>query len=324
MYHVHSTDGRRTPKLDDLQTKESEVVTEEGGTISCNATTVSFPQNALREETRVTLSMPDLKQLDAVLCTTGWDKTVRIVTAMHISCNPTTENFNHPITLSAVLSKDVQPNPHCIRLVQSNYLRHWQDVTDDAFSSVKIEGDNVLITTDRSGWLAVTTVQFDPSAIILKAMRSLSVEPIMLRFSVYGLNVPDTRILQIAVFVSPIISQDEKPQHHVSIAFPHTVEAYPGEKLRLSFQGQIEPETSMNEKNLFHEFDVQQNHTSICEKWLRMTTSLDRPLSGKVVVSSRRNSLGGWESIAEILLLSKTGFSSATDTSQSASSGSER
>ena len=303
--------------------KESENITQEGGTVSCNATTVSIPQNALRENTRITLSMPDLNQLDAMLCTTGWDKTVKIITAVHISCNPITENFTHPITLRTVLPKDAQPNPHCIRLVQSNYLRHWQDITDDAFSSVKIEGDNVLITTDRSGWLAVTTVQFDPSAIILKAMRSLSVEPVMLRFSVYGLNVPDTRILQIAVFVSPKSSQDEKPQHHVPIAFPHTVEAYPGERLHLSFQGQIEPETSMNEKDLFHDFDVQQNHTSICEKWLRMTTPPDRPLSGKVVVSSRRNSLGGWESIAEILLLANTGFASATNTSQSASSGSE-
>lgn len=299
-------------KLDDSHQKESKHITKEGGTLSVDGTAVHFPANAVNENTVITLNTQDVNQLDAMLSATGWGKTVRIISAVHINCDPITETFKQPISLDVTLSTGVQLDTRCLRIVQSNYLRHWRDITNDTYSSIKIDGDKALITTDHSGWLAVTTIDFDPSAFILKAMRSLSVEPVTLFFNIYGLLFPDSKILQIAVFVSPKGSNQEKPPQHIPIAFPHSVEAYPGERLCLTFQGQIEPETSMNEKNLSYVFDVHQNQTSICEKWLRMTNPPSKPLSGKLVITSHRNTSNGWESIAEILLLTSSDSPSPT------------
>ena len=318
MLFVSLTDGKKLPRVDDVKWKESESISLEGGTLSCNSTTVRIPQNAVVTPTQITLSTPDISQLASMLRNTGWDNTVKIVTAVHIDCSPITGHFAVPLEITAALQQKLSSKPQCLRLVHSNYLRHWQDVTDDQNSSVEIKDERVMIKTDRSGWLAVTSIQFDPSLIILKAMRSLSVEPTMLHYAVYGLSVPDTRLMQVAVFISPGSPTDEKPQHHFPIAFPHTVQAYPGERLQLTFHGQLEPETSMNEQSLSYEFNVPHSHVVICEKWLRLTSPPDTPMSGRLVVNSCRTMTGDWESIAEIRLSSKTGF--AKDSKKSSSS----
>jgi len=143
----------------------------------------------------------------------------------------------------------------------------------------------------------------DASKIAQMAMRSLSVEPIMLNFSVYCQSFPDD-INQIAVFVVPCKANGEpihhdnlKPQHHVTIAFPHTVQAWQGEKLRLDLRGRFEPDTSSGERNLSYEFEVQQTHNRIFEKWVELTSKADQSLSGKLIVSACRHADNEWESI---------------------------
>ena len=248
-----------------------------------------------------------------------------IVTALNVHSDPTTEHFEKPVDIAVTLAEDVNlPALPLVRLLQSNYLRHWQDITDDTNSKILLHENKIQITTDCTGWLAVTAVQLDISAIARLALRSLSIEPIILRFSVYGLMVPETRSVQIAVFVvpcktneDPIQVQASKPQHHLPIAFPHTVQAYPNERLRLEIQGCFEPDTSMGETDLIHELDVPRNFNQICEKWLKLTSHVETPLSGKLIISSCRNSESKWERLTEINISAKTGYVSSNSSSGS-------
>lgn len=247
----------------------------------------------------------------------GWDSTVYIVTAVQVDCNPVLGHFRNPLEVTVALPDKSRPSNDCLRLIQSNYLRHWRDITDDPSCSVAIHGNQVSIRADRPGWLAVTSIHFDPSLIVVKAMQSLSVEPITLHLGVFGLSIPDTRIYQIATFVSPNEPSKESPKHHTAIAFKQTIQAYPGERLQLTFHGQLEPETTMNEQDLCFEFTVNRVDTSVCEKWLRLTSALEAPLNGKIVVSCCRKTIGQWDKIAEIRLSTKTGFSCSPPNSPS-------
>ncbi len=297
--------------MDDVKFRESERITETGGTLSCGSTTLTIQPDSIRAMTQVTLSVPDLEQLNTMLQYAGWDSTVHIVTAVQVDCNPVLGHFQNPLEITIALPDKPCPPNECLRLIQSNYLRHWRDITDDPSCSVEIQGNQVRLRADRPGWLAVTSIHFDPSLIVVKAMQSLSVEPITLNFSVFGLSIPDTRIYQIATFISPGEPSNETPKHHTPIAFKHSLQAYPGERLQLTFQGQLEPETTMNEQDLSFEFSVNRVDTSVCEKWLRLTSPIQAPLNGKIIVSCTRQTIGQWDKISEIRLSTKTGFSSS-------------
>ena len=213
-------------------------------------------------------------------------------------------------------------SPSLVRLLKSNYLRQWKDITDDARSRVSIIGKEISITTDHTGWLAVAAVQLDPSKIVQLAMRTLSNEPIILKLSVYGQMYPDN-VMQIAVFVDPCRPNEEplhpnshKPENHSPIAFPHTIQAWPGERLRLQLKGKFSPDTSSAERDLCYEFEVQGTHNRICEKWVKLTSKVGEPLCGKLLVSSCQNPAGTWESVTEILLSSRTGSLSSVPDKQ--------
>ena len=294
-----------------------------------NSTIITVPPDALKTATKITVSKPDKKQLDSMLQSTGWDNTVQIVTAMHLQCNMAADHFEKPITVQSSLPEPLLiGSKSVIRLLQSNYLRHWQDITDDLHSQVSVSGNQVHISTDRMGWLAVTLVQLDVSKIAQMAMKSLSIDPVVLRFSVYSQTYPDD-VIQIAVFVvpckangEPLHQEDLKPQHHVPIAFPHTVQAWPGERLQLALQGNFAPDASAGQKDLNYEFDVQQTHNRICEKWVKLTSESDQLLSGKLTVSRFCQCEDKvWESITEMNLSNRSGRyspeSSSSDTHQS-------
>ena len=178
------------------------------------------------------------------------------------------------------------------------------------------------------GWLAVTLVQLDVSKIAQMAMKSLSIDPVILRFSVYSQTYPDD-VIQIAVFVvpckangEPLHQEDLKRYHHVPIAFPHTVQAWPGEKLQLNIQGNFAPAASAGQKDLCYDFEVQQTHNRICEKWVKLTSESDQLLSGKLTVNRFcQHEDGAWESITEMNLSNRNGRyspeSSSSDMPQS-------
>jgi len=318
---------RGRTRLGEKAREESDLFTPEGGTLHYNSTTIKIPPGALDTNMKITLNKPEPKQLDSVLHSTGWDKTVQIVTAFHLQCSVEAQLFQKPISIKTLLPEPPQlGSTSLMRLLHSNYLRHWQDITEDSQSHVSVSGNKIHISTDRTGWLAVILVQMDASKIAQMAMRSLSVEPIMLNFSVYCQSFPDD-INQIAVFVVPCKANGEpihrdnlKPQHHVTIAFPHTVQAWQGEKLRLDLLGRFEPDASSGERDLSYEFEVQQTHNRIFEKWVELTSKADQSLSGKLIVSACRHADNEWESITEINLSSRRrqySDSSGSDTHQS-------
>ena len=261
---------------------------------------------------------------------------VHLSAAIHIECTPFMERFEKPVNITTVMNESISLGScSMVRLLQSKYLRHWQDITNDVRSQFTIIGDKLSIMTDQTGWLVVTTVQYDISQIAQLAMRSLSAEPITLELKTYGLMDTENSSIQVAIFVTPCSSADDttksensqKPQHHRPIAFPHTIQAYPGEKLQLKLQGRFEPDEQMGEKNLYFEFEVQKNFQRILEKWLKTaprtggsSAENSRPLSGKLVISSRRNLQQQWEPISEVNLSAKAGY---TTSSTNSSSGSE-
>ena len=178
------------------------------------------------------------------------------------------------------------------------------------------------------GWLAVTLVQLDVSKIAQMAMKSLSIDPVVLSFSVYSQTYPDD-VIQIAIFVvpckangEPLHQEDLKSQHHVPTAFPHTVQAWPGKRLRLALQGNLVPVMTAGEKDLHFKFEVQQTHNQICEKWVKLMPKSDQLLRGKLTVSRfHHHDDGAWESIMEMNLSNRNGRyspeSSSSDTHQS-------
>ena len=314
----------KLPHHRDRQQQESETVGPEGGILSYQAITVTIPPGALKSSVSVALSKPDKKRLDTILQSNGWDKTVTILTAFHVQCNGTTDHFEKPVEVSCLLPTEPKVGASSlVRLLKSNYLRQWQDITEDTYSRVSVAGKEISITTDHTGWLAVTVVQLDPSKIAQLAMCTLSNEPIMLQFNVYGQMFPDN-VIQIAVFMlpcraneEPIHPHNQKPEHHSPISFPHTVQAWPGERLRLELKGKFSPDTSSAETDLCYEFEVQRTHNRICEKWVKLTSKIGQPLCGKLIVSSCRNSGSTWESITEVLLSTRTGYTSSSPSSGS-------
>ena len=316
--------------------EESCTIQSDGGKITYKSAELTIPPGAVRESTQVTLSTPDCQQLRTLLKSQGWDKMVHLSAAMHIQCTPFMERFQKPVEITTTLCDSIALGPcTLVRLLQSKYLRHWQDITDDVKTNVTVLGNKLTVATDQTGWLAVATVQYDVSLIAQLAMRSLSAEPITLQLGTYGLMDTENSSVQVAIFVTPCSSSDDaaksensqKPQNHRPIAFPHTIQAYPGEKLQLVLQGGFEPDQQMGEKNLYFEFEVQQNFQRILEKWLKINTPLSlsnrnmidhsKSLSGKLTVNSCRNAMQKWEPIAEINLSTKASYSTASSSSGS-------
>lgn len=301
-------------------------VTQEGGELLFKDTTVTIPPEALSQSTSISLSLADSKHLIPMLKASGWEKVVQVATAINIECNPPVDYFSKPIQITTELPEDNRRGPNSlIRLMHSNYLRHWEDITDDVLSKISIDGNKVSIETNLPGWLAVSMVQFDASMIAQMVLKSISMEPIMLRLSAFAFIDTERKSIQVAIFVvpckgseEPIHKDVEKPKNFVPVSFPHVVQAYPNEKLRLEILGTFEPDKSLGESNLLFEMDVQQKHNQIHTKWLKSTsTSADVPLSGKLKISSCRNSSDSWESIAHISLSMRSGFTSSSGSSAS-------
>lgn len=316
--------GRRVQRLEDKAVEEFKDISLEGKELSFRGTTVIIPPNTLFQPTTISLSLADSKHLIPMLKASGWDKVVQVATAIHIDCNPPLDRFSKPIQIVTKLPKDMKMGPNSIvRLMHSNYLRHWEDITDDVLSKVSVEGEDVRMETNLPGWLAISMIQFDASMIAEMVLKSISVEAIMLRLSVFGFVDMERESIQLAVFVvpckgneEPIHKEVEKPVHFAPIAFPHVIQAYPNERLQLTLSGNFKPDASLGDESLLFEMDVQTKHNQIHTKWVKSTTSADTPLSGKMKVSSCRNNRSLWETIADVSLSMR---STSINSSESAS-----
>lgn len=306
---------------------EFKAVGPEGAELVLESTKVTVPAGALSRQTDITLSLADSRHLIPMLKASGWEKIVQLATAVHIECNPPLEHFDRPISIVTSLPEEGEKsmsdrNSSMIRLMHSNYLRHWEDITDDVFSRVGVEGDEVRMETNLTGWVAISVIQFNASMIAQMVLKSISIEPVMVRLSAYGFMDAERRSVQVAVFAMPCNSSEEpihkelsKPENFVPISFPHVVQAYPNERLRMEIQGQFEPDASLGEESLVFEMEMTQKHNQILSKWVRSTASPDAPFSGKLRVSSCRSSSGKWETVASIGLSMRSGCGGSSSNS---------
>lgn len=302
--------GKRAQRIEDQAIEDFKDITLEGKELTFKGTKVIIPPNALFQPTTISLSLAESKHLIPMLKASGWDQVVQVATAIHIDCNPPLDHFSKPLQIVTKLPRDMKLGANSIvRLMHSNYLRHWEDITDDVLSKISIEGEDVHMETNLPGWLAISMIQFDASMIAQMVLKSISVEAIMLRLSVFGFVDSERKSTQLAVFVvpckgneDPIHKEIDKPVHFTPISFPHVIQAYPNERLQLTISGSFEADASLGEESLEFELNVQTKHNQIYTKWVKSTTSVDIPLSGKMKVSSCRNNKSAWETIADVSL----------------------
>lgn len=314
---------RGSSKIEEQSVEEFKAVSLEGQELTFKGMTVIIPPKALTLPTNISLSQADSEDLIPMLKATGWEKIVQVATAIHIECNPPLDQFSQPIKITTKLPKSMNIGPNSVmRLMHSNYLRHWEDITDDILTKISIEGDQVHIETNLSGWLAISMIQFDASMIAQMVLKSISIEPIILRLSVFGYDDSERKSIQMAVFVvpckeneDPIHREIEKPENFVPISFPHVIQAYPNERLRLDIQGSFEPDKAHCEESLAYEMMVQQKHSMIYTKWVKYMDVSGQPLSGKLKISSCRSSEDLWENISEVTISirNSSSASSASD-----------
>ncbi len=306
-----------------------DITSEAGGELDHKDTKVTIPPGAITQTTTISLSLAGSRQLTSMLKASGWSKIMQVATAFHIECNPPLDQLKKPMQIKTKLPEGTKLGPgSLVRLMHSNYLRHWEDITDDVFSKISVSGEDVYIETNLTGWLAVSVIQFDASMIAQMVLKSISIEPIMLRLSVFGYIDTERKSIQVAIFAVPCKANEEpihkdadKPENFIPISFPHVIQAFPNEKLQLEIQGTFEPDVTLGEKSLTFEMDVQQKHNQVHTKWVKSTSACDLPPSGKLNVSSCRNNSSNWETITSISLSMRTNLNNFSSPKESTSSG---
>jgi hypothetical protein len=286
------------------------LICEQGGYLTHRHTSLLVPQGALESQTEVTLASPDHKQLQAMLASTGWEKMVRIICAVHVECSPSVGcRFQEAVMLKAKFPGHVKGLQSLPLLLHSSYLRQWEDITQDPLSNVSISEGVVDVTTDRTGWIAVAIVDIDPVRIASMAMQSLSIAPMTLQVCVFGQRFPDD-IMQITVLMSPAKEGEDQGDpttseykgsiDHTQISFPYLIQAYPGEQLRCRLRGNFEPDTHSSETDLDFLFKATQAHECLSSKFIHLTTPFAKCRGGKLVTSRYLSATKRWEDIADI------------------------
>ena len=275
--------------------------------------TLTVPPGALPHQTKVTLVGTNTQHLQSMLAATGWDQTVAMVMALEVHCSPVMEEFEQPVEIDICLPPPTTTTNQRkslslsglgslpqLCLLHSKYMRHWQDITTETTSSVAVTpsdegggGTRIRIRTLRVGHLAVARVTLDPFRIAQIAMRSLVTEPVVLQISVFAEIFQDDSSAQVVIIIQPCKPQGEpldpapiKPQNHTPVSFPHVVQAYAGERLRLSLAGRFESHSSYGQTDLNFVCDVSESINQVYEKWVRLQAG--KPLVGKLLVTTCR------------------------------------
>jgi len=279
------------------------------------------PPGAVQTETVVTLSTFNTSNMSSLLRSTHWDKVVRVAAAFHLETSSSSSSvgggsawFDAPVHIVAPLLGEVSPSPKSmLRLLHSNYLSHWVDVSDDGFSSVSLSSisGKLEIETKLTGWLTVAVVDFDPSSIAQLVLRQVSAEPSMFRISVFGFLDTERRSFQVAIYVVPCKPNEEplhkdfsEPDNFTPISFPHVIQAFPNERLRVELQGvNFEPDRENGEESLAFDVEVHQFHNEIFTKWVKIKEDdlKETSIRGKMKIS-RKSSPSQWDTIAHMAL----------------------
>ena len=244
-----------------------------------------------------------------MLTSTGWDKAVHIVCALHIECTPALSLFQQQVKITSVLAESdfSASSLHPVFLMHSRYLRKWEDITHDPMSIVSLSSRRVDIATNHTGWLAAASVHLDPVHIASMAMQALSVSPTTLQLHTFGQHFPDN-IMQITVIMTPCKDSEDEVDSaymgsidHTPISFPHYLQAYPGEQLLCRLSGPFETDVSSGETDLDFHFKATSGHSLMCGKFVRLTLPSSQCHGGKLVVTRCADGPGS-DDIAHISL----------------------
>ena len=298
-----------------------ETVLPSGRVLAYNDIIMVVPPGAVQTETLVTLSTFNTSHMISLLRSTHWDKVVQVAAAFHLETSSSSSSeggvsawFDAHVNIVAPFLGEVTPTAtSMLRILHSNYLSHWVDVSDDGSSSVSLSSmsGKLEIETKLTGWLAIVMVDFDPSAIAQLVLRQVSTEPSTFRVSVFGFLDAERKSFQVAIYVVPCKPNEEplhkdldEPDNFVPISFPHMIQAFPNERLRVELQGaNLEPDRENGEESLAFDMEVHQFHNDILTKWVKMKTDEAGEVSirGKIKISRKSNS-SGWDTIAHMNL----------------------
>lgn len=291
----------------------SVTIGRDGGTITSDKVHLQVPGGALPMQTSITLSQYDRNHLHKCIQNSQWANMLQVLTAVQIHCRPPVDRFSKPviITLPAPSSKGTFNHSLPLRLLHSNYLNHWRDITDNPMSHVEMDAKQgkLEIQSDHTGWLVVASVQLDVTQLMRMALKTVfSNNPVPFQVNVFGHKFSGSNSAQICIFVSPVSGQEderksptlERPPKHVPIAFPHTFEAHIDQKIRLELQGAMEPDTSAGQSGLVSEFCISQNIPRVVDMTVKLIGT--EHVAGKLLISSFCNAHDRWVSIQEINL----------------------
>ena len=297
-------------------TKEVPVSGDDG--MSLNNISLLIPDGALPQSAKVTLSHFNQDEIHQSIQSSPWASMLSILTAVCVQCSPPVEQFIIPVVITITLPSDMKipEKSTSLRLLQSNYMSSWMDITDEPATDISISHSDRQLTvkTDHSGWFVVAVLQLDISRIIPMAVKSVfSEESILLHVNAFGYIFPDRTHAQVSVFVSPQVDHSsisvDPPPGHKLIAFPHSFKANKGQKIRLELQGKFDPDVEGGQTDLYSELSVDGIIEGIVEKTVTLSPGANG-LYGKLIISTYCTSHKAWEPIQEMNL------SSATDTHQ--------
>jgi hypothetical protein len=305
---------RKSPKPQvSLKNEVSKEVNVSGDGMDLYNISLLIPGGALPQSSNITLSHMNQDQIHHSIQSSMWSSMLTILGAISIQGNPLIEHFKRPIIVTIILPENTKPTGP-LRLLQSNYMTTWIDVTDDPSTELSIDQNGRLtIRTDQAGWLVVASLELDIAKIMPVAVKSVfSEEQIVLHVNAFGLIFPDDTTAQIAVFITPQNSKEDSsttrdvvtpPPGHRPISFPHSINVSKGQKIRVEIQGKFEADIVAGQTDLFADIKVDGVLGGIIEKTVQLSPGTEG-LYGKLLISTYCMSHRTWEKIQEINLSS--------------------
>lgn len=310
---LFSYSARATVSMRNETTKEVDI---SGDGIDLYNVSLMVPGGALPQTAKITLSHMNQEEIHQSIQSSSWSSMLSIIGAVCIQCSPPVERFNVPVIITLILPSDITlPDKSTpLRLLQSNYMSSWTDVTDEPVTEVSLSHQQRLtIRTDHSGWLVVAALQLDISKIMPVAIKSVfSEESVILNINTFGFIFPDKTHAQISVFLSPQSNDSggsggtcsvTPPPGHRQIAFPHSFKASKGQKIRIELQGKFVADVEAGQTDLSSEFKVDGVVEGIIEKTIKLTSEA-KGLYGKLIISTFCTSHKKWEQLQEMNLSS--------------------
>lgn len=280
-----------------------------GGDIALDNISLIIPGKAITSPIRVSLSMLSHEELHSSLEQSPWASMLNIVTMFCIKCTPPMDKFEVPVMASVDLPNPLPPNTSgSLRLLHSNFMNHWEDITDNSTTEVSVNDKRLTVRTNHSDWLLVASLKLDVTQMIKLAVKSVFIEePIQLQVCVYAHMFNDTDHGQISAFITPLDDSDKKiegPLGHKLVSFPHSFKAYNFQKLQFEFKGHFKPDIEAGQSDMLYNFMVDSTHQQVIEKKVILTEKNTR-IDGKLIISSYITSRDVWETIREINLSGK-------------------